>query len=97
MDCYNDMPLRAFAITYVSHDEELQEQVFQGRSMAEAVQAAEVRNLEERSIPFTKDEPAFEKAWDNHWNGTHCKPEFIVGKVRDLGIILNQEVAASPT
>lgn len=39
------MPLRAYAIAFVSNDsmrEELPEQVYQGRSASEAVQAAEL-------------------------------------------------------
>ena len=94
MDNYQDMPIRAYGVTFVDNtlkrERELPEQVFQGRSIAEAAQAAEVLNLEDLDIPFTDGEPIFNKAWDNHWSGTNCKPKFIVGKIRDLGIIMNQ-------
>lgn len=91
---YEDMPLRAYAITLMHNDsmkEELPEQVYQGRSVSEAVQAAEIRELDNPCYPAPNPNDGFKAAWTAHWKQSPCKPRFIVGKVRDLGLVMNQD------
>ncbi len=89
---YEDMPLRAYAITFKWNDsdgEDLPEQVYQGRSVSEAVQMAEIDQLDKpRTFQLSA---GFKAAWQGHWEQTSCKPRFIVGKVRDLGLVMNQD------
>ncbi len=89
---YEEMPLRAFGIIFRWNDsvgEELPEQVYQGRSASEAVQAAEIDQLDKpRSF---QSNAGFKAAWQGHWTSTPCKPRFIIGKVRDLGLVMNQD------
>lgn len=90
---YEDMPLRAYAITLMNNDstmDELPEQVYQGRSASEAVQAAEIDQLDK---PRSENQSGtdFKSRWNDHWKGTACKPRFIIGKVRDMGVVMNQD------
>ena len=89
---YEDMPMRAFGITFMHNNnmkEDLPEQVYQGRSLSEAVQQAEIDQLDK---PRTfQPNAGFKAAWQGHWKSTSCKPRFIVGKVRGLGIVMNQD------